>query len=89
MVEAAAWPKRVLGGDATESQSAQSRTDDDRGGRICETGSFAGGADFLATAFCVALSRCERKVFGTLRMMGLTIHAKANGTVRLSSIAST
>lgn len=89
MVEAAARLKKVLGGDAAESQSAQSGTADGGGGRICETGSFAEAADFLATAFCVALSRCERKVFGTLRMMGLTIHAKANGTVRLSSMAST
>ena len=45
--------------------------------------------DFAATAFLVALSRCDRKVRGTLRMIGLTIHANANGTVRLSSITST
>src|SRR5262249_62347367 len=41
------------------------------------------------TAFRVAASRCDRKVFGTSRMMGLTSQAKTNGTVRLSSMAST
>lgn len=48
-----------------------------------------GEADLAVTAFRVALSRCERKVFGTLRMIGLTNQASANGTVRLSSMAST
>ena len=47
------------------------------------------GVDLAVTAFRVALSRCERKVFGTLRIIGLTNQASANGTVRLSSMAST
>jgi hypothetical protein len=49
----------------------------------------AGDVDFAATAFFVALSKCERKVLGTLRMSGLMSQPKPKGTVRLSSMAST